>query len=969
MRILGFLILCLLSGSAAVAAQLQGRVLNPQGAGLPGIKVTLQGGDGVPSREVVTGTDGSYAIDNLEPGTYTLTVAAPSVAAPLSRQVTIGPGAEPMRADFQLPQTPTAAAPAAIAAEERNPNIFVYRIDLNDLRNRLTTGRGPDPAYVPQFSADQNYFGAEFGAPLAGYEILRPRSLLSQWHGSLSALHQNSALNARNFFDAGPLQASRSTSYSATGTGPLSARASLLLQYGQTLTSGAVNSNIQAPLASERIPTATDPLKRGIIAGLLNAYPAELPNLRGRRLNSNAPRDVNSKDALARVDFKYGPNSALALRYTVNDYSEDPFQLVAGQNPQTDVRTQGAYLSWTQTFSPQTVSRFAFNFDRTGAALLPTKQFSSLFASLGIAAVPDIDFVSDGFTDIGPGTQFPRRRAQNRFQLYADWAHTSGRHSLKAGWSSTRVQLNDLQSDNSRGTFKFAGDFGRTELENFLLGTPSSFTIGLGNFYRGFRNWEHFGFVEDQVRLSPTLTATAGVRYELMTAPWEVNGLTDPHFHTDKNNFSPRVGLAWNPNKGKTVIRAAYGISYSQIFPVTYGMTRFNPPANQSVQIQAPDLVNPLAGFSTEPTPGARTSLFQLSPDLVNPYSHQYSFSIERSLPWAATMRVAYIGMRSFHLLMQQVYNRARPSTDPAIPNTTGTINQRRPDLRYFDINMVQSDGNAYYDALQLSMDQRLRHGLTFRASYTFGKNIDTGGDFTNTASGVEKPPETGISSCEVCDHVSDHKGVSLFDTPQVFVLSYTYNVPFPRGSNSWAERLFSGWQVSGATNFQSGTPFHIHTGSDGPGFGNVDGVVFDRPNILKPALLGMSVDDPDTSRIILEADSCTRPNVPNQMTGEARPYLWCNALDDNLPVGGRGNIGLNVFRKDGTSNWNFSIARTFRLAGQEHSLQFRTEFINLFNHAQFEKPGVNVASDTFAEITNTVNKGRQVQFSLRANF
>ena len=968
MRILGLLIICLFSGPAAVAAQLEGRVLNPQGTGLPGVKVTIQGGGGAPSQEVVTGTDGSYAMENLEPGTYTVTVAAPSVASPLSRQVTVEPGAEPVRADFQFPQAPAAAAPAGIAAEERNPNIFVYRIDLNDLRNRLTTGRGPDPAYVPQFSADQNYFGAEFGASLFGNEILRPRSLLSQWRGSLSALHQNSALNARNYFNVGPLQASRSTSYSATGTGPLGQRASLLLQYGQTLTSGAVNGNIQAPLASERTPTATDPLRRGIIAGLLSAFPPELPNLRGRRLNSNAPRSIDSKDALGRVDFKRGPNSAIAMRYTVNDYSEDPFQIAAGQNPQTDVRTQGAYLSWTQTFSPQTVSRFAFNFDRTGAALLPTKQFSSLFASLGIAAVPDIDFASDVLTDIGPRAQFPRLRAQNRFQLYADWAHTTGRHSLKAGWSSTRVQLNDLQSDNSRGTFKFSSDFGRTEMENFLLGTPSSFTIGLGNFYRGFRNWEHFGFLEDQVQLSPTLTTSAGVRYELMTAPSEVNGLTDPQFHTDKNNFAPRVGLAWNPDSGKTVIRAAYGISYSQIFPITYGMTRFNPPANQSIQVSAPDLANPLAGFSTEPTPGARTSLFQLSPDLVNPYSHQYSFGIERSLPWSATLRVAYIGMRTFHLLTQQIFNRARPSTDPVIPNTTATVNQRRPDPRYFDINMVESNANAYYDAVQLSLNQRFTHGLTFRASYTFGKNLDTGGDFTNTASGVERPPETGTPSCEVCDHVSDLKGVSLFDTPHVLVVSYTYSLPFPRG-NGWAARLFSGWQASGTTIFQSGTPFHLHTGSDGPGIGNVDGVGQDRPNISNPALLGLSLDDPDTSRIALGADSCTLPNVPNAATGEVRPYLWCSAFDGNLPVGGRGNLGYNTYRKDGTSNWNFSIARTFRLPGQERSLQFRTEFINLFNHAQFEKPGVNVASDTFAEITNTVNKGRQVQFSLRFNF
>jgi len=539
------------------------------------------------------------------------------------------------------------------------------------------------------------------------------------------------------------------------------------------------------------------------------------------------------------------------------------------------------------------------------------------------------------------------------------------------------VRLNDLQSDNARGIFKFSSEniplpgcpTGKENLEvlNFLAGCPSSFTIAVGNFYRGFRNWEHFGYFEDQMRLRPTFTATTGIRYELQTAPTEVNHLTDVGFHTDKNNFAPRFGFAWNPRQGKTTIRGAYGISYSMILPVTYGMTRFNLPEIQVIQVPTPDLLNPLAGFSSQPTPGTRSTTFHLSPDLVSAYSHQYSFGIERALPWGTTLRVGYFGSRTFHLLTEQVSNRALPSA--TLPNTTATINQRRPDPRYFDVIVVESNANSYYDALQISADKRLSRGLTFRASYTFSKNIDTGGDFTNTATGVEKPPETGTPACWLCDHVSDHKSWSLFDTPQLLSLTYSYSLPLAARSNGWARALLSGWQVSGTTIFQSGTPYRLHSGGDGPGLGNVDGWSQDRPNITKPSLLGESFDNPDTSVQLMGANTCRKLTASEVPAGVA-PYVQCSYFDTNIPVGGRGNTGMNVFRKDGTANWNFALGRTFRLpGGQERSLQFRSEFINLFNTAQFDKASVQLSSAIFGQITNTANKGRQVQFSLRLNF
>ena len=186
----------LLWAGAVRAEDIEGKVTNAQGSAVAGVKITAAPANGEAPVEVTTGPDGSYSFVGLGPGIYTVTVSMPAGQSSLRREVAVGNESGIIQAHFQFSPV---TAQAVSGSEESNPNIFVYRIDLNELRNRLTIGRGPDPQYIPEFRADQNYMGAEYGAPLLSFEIVRPRSLLSSWRGSVSALHQNSALNARNF--------------------------------------------------------------------------------------------------------------------------------------------------------------------------------------------------------------------------------------------------------------------------------------------------------------------------------------------------------------------------------------------------------------------------------------------------------------------------------------------------------------------------------------------------------------------------------------------------------------------------------------------------------------------------------------------------------------------------------------------------------------------------------------------------
>src|ERR1051326_6565491 len=273
----------------------------------------------------------------------------------------------------------------------------------------------------------------------------------------------------------------------------------------------------------------------------------------------------------------------------------------------------------------------------------------------------------------------------------------------------------------------------------------------------------------------------------------------------------PRFGFAWNPGRGRLTVRSGYGISFGSIFPVTYQTTRFNPPSVEVLDINTPSLVDALAlakaAPNMKPNPNAQQNLYLLSPDLVLPYTHMYNFALEWALPAQTLVRIGYMGSRTIHLLSQGLYKRA--AVVRGIPATSATVNRRRPDQRYGAIWMVESNSIDYFDGAQASMEKKLTHGLTIRAAYTFSKDINLGGDFTNTASGVEVPPEVGTSTCGQCSRVADQKGLALFDTPQVLTFSYIYRLPCLAATRSWPLFALQGWQISGTTLFQSGVPFH----------------------------------------------------------------------------------------------------------------------------------------------------------------
>lgn len=823
------------------------------------------------------------------------------------------------------------------AAARRNENVQVNLID-NEATKEANVRLGDNVTFVPQPPVEAGAYASEYGRTPSESVEQSPVPALGGFHGELYEFLQNSVFNARTFFQVGSVKPSHKNTYGGRFTALVRGLGAVTASFSQREERGMVNGNVQVPLPSERTPLATDPAVRAFVARILAAYPAEPPNrtdLDVRLLNTNAPQEIDQIDGSLQLDRDFGTRNHLSTSHTLDRLRIDAFQLVAGLNPDQDLHNHRSRLTFTHQFSGASSVQL-------GAAY--TRNMSDL-RSDPTAVGP---YISTGHVlqDLGPDQYFPIHRATNTFRWDAVFSHRSadGRHLLTWGGDVSRYQVNGIESANSRGEIDFRDTADHTAVENLLLGLPTVYEVTTGSLNRGFRNMDADLFAADQWRINPGLQIYYGLRYNVVTAPTEVNGLDATPYRCDCNNFSPRFSITYRL-PGDWMLRTGYTVSFGQIGPVTYGQIRFNAPLVRRIQVQKPDLLDPLRGIDLN-NPETRQSPTFLSSDLVSPYSHQYNFGLERRLGAksgsAYVLRLAYIGSRTFKLLDGYWLNRA--VTVPGIPLTTGTVDQRRPDPRYSDVRLIVNGGAAYLDAAQLSLEAPYHRGLSFGLSYTFGKALDTGANYAGTAA----HNDIGKFRAQTqFDSQKDRKALSDFDSTHSLVLYYSYDLP-----RSPAPRLLSwlvnGWKLSGAALVKTGTPFTILTGSDAPGFGNVDGVVSERPNLLDPSILGKTVGDPDTAQLILKRDRFSYL-APGQLAG---------------------TLGRNAFRKDGIRNVNAALSKQYRLGVRgEHTLSLRAEAFNLTNHPQFDAPLYLLTNPSFGKIINTLNNGRVVQLSVRFGF
>jgi hypothetical protein len=842
-------------------------------------------------------------------------------------ETTAAPEAEAGSTKEPTKPTVVETPPDRSGAALRNENVFASKLDT-ETQKADNQRLGGSYTLVSMPGVESSYYASEYGQSASALGVLSSSTLAGAWHADLFESLRNSVFNARTFFQVGEVKPSRLNSYGFRFGGGLPHWGFLSGNFAQQKNRGMVNGNILVPLPSERTPLATDPAVRDIVSQFIQSFPNEAPNrpdIDQRALNTNAPQTTDATSGTLRLDGAVGERGQINASHTINRQTIHAFQLLAGQNPDTVIHSQDARLTYRYLPSEATELSFGANYSRLRSDLHPEPHAYGATVVFGNV----VNF-------LGPTVQYPLNRAENIFRYSALGAHHVGgnRHRMTFGGDLIRYQNNGLEQNAQRGIFMFGNNFGRTAMENMLWGTPTSYQVSMGSLYRGFRSWTIDAFFADQWTVTPNLLLYWGARYAATSAPTEVNGRDQLPFADDRNNISPRVAFAYRAPRG-WIARGSYTVSFGQILPVTYSQIRYNAPNVINVSVANPYLPDPLRGVDVG-SANPRTTLTTFSPDLVSPYSHQYSFILEHAFG-PVFFDIGYLGSRTFKLVTFFTQNRAEQV--PGIVASTGNINDRRPDQRYYDIVRIQNAGAAYLDGVQVSVRMRDIHGIAIGGRYLFSKALDRGTMYNSTSANLELYGPTPYQ------YDGLQKARSQFDSPHSLTVYGTYHTPRIRGYSRWLDRIVGIWDITGTVMLRSGTPFTVNTGSDAPGFGNIDGSGGDRPDVVNPSVLGATIGNPDTSRQLLNPTSFRYPTLGHL----------------------EGNLGRNTFRKQAIANVNAAIGRDWKWGmGRAYLLRFQAEAFNLTNHPQFDAPQNNLTSPSFGQITNTLNDGRVLQFSLR---
>ncbi|MCA1612801.1 MAG: hypothetical protein LC800_01350, partial [Acidobacteria bacterium] len=401
---------------------------------------------------------------------------------------------------------------------------------------------------------------------------------------------------------------------------------------------------------------------------------------------------------------------------------------------------------------------------------------------------------------------------------------------------------------------------------------------------------------------------------------------------SDKNNFSPRVGIAWDPFKqGKTIVRAGYGLYYDQPLVGIFEQNAFvNPPFNNRATFSGGvTLANPTGGaLGNLPV----RALIATAPDFQTPMIQQWSLGVQHQVFRNAVAELSYVGTKGDHLIRPVNINYPQV----ADVNRVGIANANtvRPFLGYSTINYRETSAKSRYHGMLSSLSYRFGNGLSLTASYTFSKTLT---DASNDRDAVDTPQNPLNYRAEYAE--------ARTSRPHVFSASYVYELPFfTRDSNALKRGLLGGWQIAGITDLASGLPVaRVVTSAS-----TVAATTGFYPNVISDPNGGIAgTIDPATGLpLIFDPNAFAAPAVGT----------YGNAPRAFARLFGRNQTNLTL-----TKNIYFTDERGFRM-------QLRAESYNVFNHTQFTGVGTTLGTSTFGRPTGA-RLPREFQFGAKLIF
>ena len=830
---------------------------------------------------------------------------------------------------------------------------------------------------VREYEVLTNGYDASFGRNVGGQVNVVLQSGTNQLHGTAYEFLRNAVLDGTNYFapedEAAPKDIRNQ--FGASLGGPiLKDRTFFFADYeGHRIREG-ITQTTNVPTALERIgnfsqsslvpidvltgqpfPNSIIPMSRmsPIALAIAALYPLPNRSTPGQNFVGSPTEKDRSDHFDLRLDYNLNKSSDLSFHYSLGD--RDLFEpygaagssaLVPGYGNDVPRRAQNVMLSEAHIFPPNLLNEVRLGFNRVSLQVNQQNQHNNLNQAVGLPT-PWVNprdtglsqILVSGFSTLGDEINNPQATTTDAYQFTDNANWTRGSHSFKFGADLRRLQQNAFADVESRGLLEFVGFTGNALAE--MLQDALSFTAlaHLDN-PQHLRTQSYNFYAQDSWRTRPNLTLTLGLRYEYNTpavdpldratiydpatqsiVPVGKTGIPRAGYYPDKNNFAPRLGVAWIPDtSGKWVMRSGYGIYYDQSALAPSQGLYFSPPYF-NLQVFVPSAQFPI--FLENPFPSdypgfIPTPAFTFQRNLRTPYLQQWNFSLERELGHSSVGELAYVGTKGTKLIDNRDINQATPSPQPV---------NLRPVPRFADIDAYESRGDSNYHALQAKFTQRLHAGLSALASYTWSKSIDDASGFFSSAGDPNFPQDSNNTRAE--------RGLSNFDVRHRFTVAYSYDVPPPANNV-----LLRGWQTNGVWTFQTGRPFTVTllpgVDNSNTGIPNIQFGVVDRPNLVG------------------------NPHVSNPSSS-----AWFNTSAFAMPPYGTfGDAGRNILTGPGFASVDVSAVKNTPIR-EGLTLQFRAEFFNLLNRPNFNLPDSFLGSPAFSRVLSA-GTPRRVQFGLK---
>ena len=682
------------------------------------------------------------------------------------------------------------------------------------------------------------------------------------------------------------------------------------------------------PFAGNLIPdTRIDKAARGLLIFI------PLPNQPGLVQNYQILTSYaqNTDNLGLRLNQNLTKTDRLGLNLNLQRRSGEQEQLF-GFRDTTSGSGISANLSYTKNLGVRTLSALTLNYNRNRNHTLPYFAYKTDVATeLGIKGTasdpinygpPNLSFTNfGGLSDASPVLN----RVQNA-GVSENFSTVRGLHNLSAGVTYRRQQFNLQTDSNARGTFAFTGlatsAFDASgnpipstgfDFADFLLGRPQSSSVRFGDTSTYFRGNQYGVFGQDDWRLRPNLTLNFGLRWEYFSPLAEkyghianldvapgftavsvvTPGTTGPYsgslpptlLRPDKNNFAPRVGLAWKPVPSKSLqFRAGYGVYYNpSVYNSIASRLAAQPPFAQTsiLNTSLADVLTLQNGLATTPAGKQILNTYAVDPNYRVGYAQTWNSSIQTDLARSLVLEVGYLGTKGTRLDILTLPNRAAPGSPL-------TAEQRRQIGNATGFTYEAAEGDSIYHALQVRLARRMRRGVAFNALYTFGKSIDNSSTFGGA----------GNTVAQDANDLRAERGLSSFDQRHKF--SFTSTVSSPARQNRWLKD----WTLQGSVNLATGTP-------------------------LTARVLGNQSDTGGTGSI-----GSGRANATGQPVDCCGSFF--NPAAFAIPIPGLfGNAGRNTIEGPATFSLNSSLSRSINLT-ERRRLEFRLEANNLTNHVNY---------------------------------